>query len=91
MERRLIVSNKVQHRAENMCSSDTSWGPDFVGTDGMFCDMGTKTLTPLCSTSSEDGCLDIDHDSKMIKKRSTVARRSVETVHKRYDHVARWE
>lgn len=91
MEERLIVSNLTQHRAEELCSSETSWGPDFVGTDGQFCDMGTKTLTPLCSTENVEGCIDIDHNSNVVNKRSFVAKREVSMPHKSYSNIKRWD
>lgn len=92
MEDRLIVSpTYAGHEAEMLCSSATSWGPDFVGSDGKFCDMHSKTLSPLCSTEEVDGCVDIDTAEGVVKKRSTVARRSVSSVHKSYKKVSQWE
>ncbi|KAH6865748.1 hypothetical protein BKA58DRAFT_226621 [Alternaria rosae] len=42
-----------------------SWGPDFVGPDGQFWSMSTKTLTPLCSfeTIGSSCCVDVDEDA----------------------------
>lgn len=90
MEDSLIVSNLTQHKAEGLCSSDTSWGPDFVGTDGMFCDMGSKKLTPLCSTRNIDGCLDIGMEGNAVTKRSSVAKRDVKIKHKSYSKITHW-
>lgn len=90
MEERLIVSNITRHKAEGLCSSETSWGPDFVGTDGYFCDMGSKTLSPLCSTADVNGCVNIDEEGNRITKRSTVAKRSVEIAHKSYGTIKHW-
>ncbi|KAI9150772.1 hypothetical protein HJFPF1_10549 [Paramyrothecium foliicola] len=70
IEERLIVSNIPSHRAENLCNSDNSWGPDFVGTDGYFCDMGSKTLTPLSPTDIIEGCVTIDGETKRVEKRT---------------------
>ncbi|RSL61019.1 hypothetical protein CEP54_006481 [Fusarium duplospermum] len=91
MEQKLVVSNLTQHKAEELCSSETSWGPDFVGTDGMFCDMGTKTLTPLCSTRNVEGCIVIDNDNKAITKRSRVAKREADITHKTYKAINHWD
>lgn len=90
MEEKLVVSDFKQHKAEDLCSSDTSWGPDFVGTDGMFCDMSTKTLTPLCSTKNVQGCITIDEEKRSVTKRSMVARREVDTTHKAYKKINHW-
>ncbi|KAF2171031.1 hypothetical protein M409DRAFT_19004 [Zasmidium cellare ATCC 36951] len=91
MEDTIIISNFTDHSAEGLCNSDSSCGPDFVGPDGKFCDMATKTLSPLCSTANVDGCVGVDAESTTVTKRSTVARRSVNTVHKSYGRVSQWD
>lgn len=93
MKQYLIVSNRASQPAKDLCENPRSWGPDFVGYDG-FCDMATKTLSPLCSTADVDGCVDVDETGAeggaKIKRRTTVARRSVNSVHKSYKTVAKW-
>lgn len=89
MEKRLIISD-LGHTAESLCESETSWGPDFVGEDGMYCDMATHTLHPLCSHRNVEGCVNIDEVQRSVKKRSTVAKRSIETTHKSFESVKRW-
>ncbi|KAF5228856.1 hypothetical protein FAUST_10830 [Fusarium austroamericanum] len=91
MEHKLVVSNLTQHKAEDLCSSETSWGPDFIGTDGQFCDMGTKKLTPLCSTKDVDGCIVVDGDKKTLTRRSRVAKREAHITHKTYKAIDHWE
>lgn len=86
-----MVSNISTHHAKTMCESDKSWGPDFVGTDGYFCDMGTHTLSTLCSHAEVDGCLEIDQEGMAVKKRSTIARREVQVTHKSYKKIDNWE
>ncbi|EHK18047.1 uncharacterized protein TRIVIDRAFT_67261 [Trichoderma virens Gv29-8] len=90
MENRLVVSEIPQHKASDLCNSTTSWGPDFVGSDGMFCDMHTKTLSPVCSFHDTDGCIEVDVDEKTIAKRFTVAKRQVVEKHKSYGKVSQW-
>ncbi|UKZ79874.1 hypothetical protein TrVFT333_007637 [Trichoderma virens FT-333] len=90
MENRLVVSEIPQHKAADFCNSTTSWGPDFVGSDGMFCDMHNKTLTSICSCHDTDGCIDVDVDEKTITKRFTVAKRQVVEKHKSYGKVSQW-
>ncbi|KAM0717907.1 hypothetical protein Q7P37_006239 [Cladosporium fusiforme] len=71
--------------AEELCTSSTSWGPDYIGSDRKFCDMDQKELLPLCEIEEVEGCVDFDDTDLSIKKRSTVAgRRSVRSVHKSY-------
>lgn len=89
MKKRLVVSD-MGHTAASLCESETSWGPDFVGDDGMFCDMETHELHPLCKFQDVEGCVNIDEGERAIKKRSTVAKRSVETTHKSYNDIKRW-
>ncbi|KAK7432958.1 hypothetical protein QQZ08_000429 [Neonectria magnoliae] len=91
MEQKLVVSNLKQHKAVDLRSSDTSWGPDFVDTDGMFCDMGTKPLTPLCLTKNVHGCIITDDETKSVTKRSLVAKRVVDITHKTYKAVNHWD
>jgi hypothetical protein len=91
MEQQLIVSQNITaHSAHDVCGSETSYGPDFVGSDGYYCDMESHTLTPLCSTENVDGCLDIDHTAKTVVKRTTVSRRDATIAHKTYKKVITW-
>ncbi|OTA92355.1 hypothetical protein M434DRAFT_387364 [Hypoxylon sp. CO27-5] len=62
---RLVMSNKLQHTADGLCDSDTSYGPDFVNVaDGTFCRMSDKTKWPVC-----DGAAIVDNcfNSKTMK------------------------
>ena len=57
MSSHIIGSQDTSHSALKLCSSDTSYSPDFVSfSEGIFCDMGTKTPWPLCSSSVTDDC-----------------------------------
>lgn len=55
---KLISSPHEKHSARALCESDTSHGPDFVShSEGLFCDMGTKSVWPICkATEVEVGC-----------------------------------
>lgn len=77
--------------ADELCNSTTSWGPDFVGSDKKFCDMGTKEVAPLCEIDEVDGCVEFDETSLTISRRSTVARRTVKSKHKSYKMIDRHE
>jgi hypothetical protein len=91
MEEKLVISNFTGHRAEYLCGSVTTWGPDFVGSDGQYCDMEVRTLTPLCTGEEPvDGCFDIDHSSKTVLKRTTIGRREVQLPHKSFKYVSYW-
>ena len=86
----LIMSNHTSQPAEQLCSSETSWGPDFIGPDGNFCDMDSKTLMPLCSLKDVDGCVDVDEGAGQVIKKRTIARRSANVVHKSYGKISKW-
>jgi hypothetical protein len=90
MQDQLIMSNYTSQPAEQLCTSETSWGPDFIGPDGNFCDMSAKTLTPLCSTRDVDGCVEVDENEGTLVKRMNVARRSANVVHKSYGKISKW-
>ena len=70
--------------AEELCGSDTSWGPDYIGSDLKFCDMSDKVVYPFCELEDFEGCMEFDDTNLSITKRSSVARRSVKTHHKSY-------
>ena len=53
----LIASLHDSHSAQRLCESETSHGPDFVShKEGLFCDMDTRKLWPLCNS---DGANDV--------------------------------
>jgi hypothetical protein len=90
MTENLIMSNYTSQPAAELCNSATSWGPDFIGPDGNFCDMGTKTLTPLCSSQDVEGCVEVDENEAKLRKRMSEARRSTSVVHKSYKNISKW-
>ena len=57
---KLVSGTQEKHSAQALCESDTSHGPDFVShSEGLFCDMGTKRVWPICRTTEvEVGCYD---------------------------------
>lgn len=88
MQKRLIMSSKS---AEALCSSETSWGPDLVGSDGKFCDMETKTLSPICGSGpATEDCIVVDAERNHTRKRTSIARRAIMLPHKSYSAIERW-
>jgi len=90
MTQRLVVSNHTSQPAAELCNSATSYGPDFIGSDGLFCDMGSKTLTPLCSTEDVEGCVEVDESKGALMKRMSIARRATNVAHKSYKNISKW-
>lgn len=87
MEQLLVVSSHDHQTAEELCTHGMSYGPDFVDSKGNYCDMSTKTLSPLCTGTETTGCVTFSEDGKTISKRSSVARRTVDAVHKSFTNV----
>lgn len=55
------------HSAEDLCKSETSYGPSFVNTqEGFFCDMDTKTLYPSCDRAPRAICYTLFEDMVTI-------------------------
>lgn len=86
MQEQLVVSSKSRHSAKELCSSPTSWGPDFIDPHGWYCDMESKTLHALCSVKKVAGCVDVD--GKALKKRGTHGKREARL--KTYKTVTHW-
>lgn len=83
MEQQLITSNFDGQTAEEVCNSETSWGPDFIGVDGKFCDMGAKTLHSLCDVENVEGCV-------VTAKNGTFQAQEAGTILKTYDVLSTW-
>jgi hypothetical protein len=64
---RLVKSMIPTHSAVDVCESKTSVGPDFVSmVDGMYCDMGTKELLPLCVPGLLGKCFSLETTSVVL-------------------------
>lgn len=66
----LVVNSRPDQSAIELCNSPTSRGSDFVSADeGLFCDMESKTLYPLCSTEVKSHCFEVQYQRlEMIKR-----------------------
>lgn len=91
MDTELIVSeNQWDHNATELCNDKMSYGPDFIGSDGYWCDMDKRQVLPICKFHQVEGCIELDFDSNALKKRSTVARRNLLSHHKSYESITNW-
>lgn len=84
VKQRVIKSSLAEQTAEDLCNHERSWGPDFIDSQGKFCDMETKTLSPLCSTDNVEGCV-------VISDKAGLKRATAGQVVKSYDVVSNWE
>lgn len=83
MSSSIISSPDPSHSAVKLCESDTSYGPDFVSlSEGIFCDMATKTHWPLCTKSVADNCYEWDSHTLINGAGQTV---------KDYTNVQEWQ
>jgi hypothetical protein len=84
---RLTISHLPGHSAKELCEDKMSLGPDFVSTEeGLFCDMETATLWPLCSTILLSDCFSLD-----THKIRTSTRRRDAPQEKTYTLTDHWE
>ena len=83
MEAQLIVSKDSAHSATQLCQSETSHSSDFVSlNEGLFCDMSTKIVWPLCSESTLDDCFDQGDKALVVRG---------ERLQRHYQDVQSWE
>lgn len=58
---RLVLSSHADHSATTLCQDPMSYGPDLVSlTEGVYCNMLTRELLPLCSTGVTGDCFDYE-------------------------------
>ncbi|KAI0392432.1 hypothetical protein F5Y17DRAFT_359122 [Xylariaceae sp. FL0594] len=63
----LVVGDNDKHKAEDLCGSATSYGPDFANVaSGTFCRMSDKTVWPVCSASVADNCFNTDAQQLVV-------------------------
>jgi hypothetical protein len=61
-----VISHDISQSAAQLCASVPSLGPDFLNVaEGLFCNMRTKTLYPVCD--EELGRIDNCFDAGMRK------------------------
>jgi len=85
MEAELVVSTDEAHTASELCGSETSHGPDFVSVaEKLFCDMGAKTLWPLCNDVVTTSCFHLESKTLRTSGAAMVKREA-------YAKVTNWE
>lgn len=87
----LLRSSRVSHSATVLCESQSSRGPDLVSfTEGKFCDMGTKTLWPLCVSEQDADCFNTEASVMRLAVPDGGSDVSVLTLVKSYSKVTDW-
>ncbi|QDS70017.1 hypothetical protein FKW77_003637 [Venturia effusa] len=65
----LVISHYPEASAKEVCESYTSMGPDIVSVqEGLFCDMDSKELWPICSTDVSFSCFDLGTQAMRERK-----------------------
>lgn len=90
MEDQIIVSTREGQTAKHLCEHPMSWGPDFIGSDGYFCDMKTHTLSPLCSTLKVPGCVSLDNKDVKRTVRDASSTQWTDEVHHSYNRILQY-
>lgn len=87
----VVKSNLTTHTAASLCASESSVGPDFLTlADGQFCDMGTKTLWPVCKSAQDTGCFDNETDEIRTVEQIGTSEERVINVARNYTKVIEW-
>ncbi|WAO93118.1 Hypothetical protein NCS54_01065200 [Fusarium falciforme] len=51
---RVVVTKEAGYNTTELCTSETSWDPDFVSLDeGLYCDMDSRELWPVCDEDKD--------------------------------------
>lgn len=91
MSDEVVISSRPGNDVFDLCGSETSLGPDYVSlAEGMFCDMSTKTLWPLCGDLLAKGCFDVE-EKKMKWANRELKKRHEGDGEKAYTRVTTWE
>ncbi|PGH00123.1 hypothetical protein AJ79_08306 [Helicocarpus griseus UAMH5409] len=90
MHKRLIISDYPSDNATELCRHEMSYGPDAIGSDGFYCNMATRELSPLCSVQDAEGCVNVDEEGQVVTKRASVAKRSVNMHYRSYEKLDKY-
>lgn len=87
---KLIVNSRSSQSAITLCNSPTSRGSDFASIDeGLFCDMDTKVLYPLCNDKIVEHCFDLEAEQPHLRQYSAFQRRDL--TEPKYKYVSYWD
>ncbi|KAL8820421.1 MAG: hypothetical protein Q9191_007519 [Dirinaria sp. TL-2023a] len=92
-QNQLVISDIESHSAKELCAHPNSRGPDFVSqAENLFCDMTTRAIHSLCTSSQTTDCFSIDYSRKRMMKRDQMSKGIADDVlHRDYKHVQYWQ
>jgi hypothetical protein len=71
-DQRLVKSNSFTSSAVTLCEDWFSLGPHFVSSiEGLFCDMNTRELLPVCDQNTQGQCFNDDLD-EVVERTATI-------------------
>lgn len=75
---RLVITDQPGHSAAELCASHNSHGPSLVSlVEGLFCNMETRELLPICAGELTEGCFEVP-DAKAVHGQSANASASAQ-------------
>ncbi|KAJ4326676.1 hypothetical protein N0V84_002902 [Fusarium piperis] len=85
----VVVSEKAGYNTTELCTSETSWGPDFVSLDeGLYCDMDSRELLLVCH---DDKDVVPCFDAKTMKiEYGDKVERDASSQQKEFTEIIRW-
>ncbi|KAL4760811.1 uncharacterized protein BDW70DRAFT_150500 [Aspergillus foveolatus] len=70
----LIECSHPQRMATELCHDPNAVGPEFVShSEGLMCDMCTRTLWPLCGANVKEECFDVE--TKQVRRQDLAGQR----------------
>lgn len=93
----LVISHLPEASAKEVCESHTSMGPDIVSVkQGLFCDMDSKELWPVCSAAISTSCFDLDKQAMRGKQPGVAVRDDTQVrvrtiLQKKYRSSSTWQ
>lgn len=91
VDSRLVITNRPGHSAVTLCDSDTSRGPSLASlVEGMFCNMATRELQPVCAGELTENCFDVEKAKAASGQRVASTSASVAAEGTGYSSVIDW-
>ncbi|RSL64196.1 hypothetical protein CEP53_004140 [Fusarium sp. AF-6] len=86
---RVVVTKEAGYNTTDLCTSETSWGPDFVSLDeGLYCDMDSRELLSVCQ-EDKDVVPCFDAETMKIEYGDKVARDAIPQ-QKEFTEIIQW-
>lgn len=86
---RVVVTKEAGYNTTELCTSETSWGPDFVSlNEGLYCDMDSRELLSVCQ-QDKDVVPCFDAEAMQIEYGDKVERDAI-SQQKEFTEIIQW-